>query len=317
MTTLGVDGGQSQVRLRICGESEILFVDGVTHFEGDTHTQLVDAVSRMWASAGGSDRHGPAESIALGLTTQPSDADDRLRLAAAIGGAISARRVRVTGDAVTAHYGALPDHHGVVLVVGTGVACLGVDAVTGVTRSVDGDGFLLGDRGGSFWMGSRGLGAVLSAADGRGAATSLSTASEEWFGSRGSLAAHVHSLDRPVNAIAQFAAEVQRHAAEGDAVAGAIVAAAARELVLSAEAAAQVVGGDTVPLAVSGRAASAGTALFGALTTELATRHRLSLQQPAGTPLDGACTLAEGRVPRAYESLVTEWRMANEPAIRS
>jgi N-acetylmuramic acid 6-phosphate etherase len=87
-------------------------------------------------------------------------------------------RVAVTSDAVIAHAGALNGQPGVVLVVGTGVNALAIDA-DGALRSADGWGPWLGDEGGGAWIGAAGLRAALRAHDGRGPSTALLDAARE------------------------------------------------------------------------------------------------------------------------------------------
>src|SRR5437588_3321817 len=70
--------------------------------------------------------------------------------------ALRAERVTVTSDAVTAHAGALGGEPGVVLIVGTGVVALAIDA-DGALRRADGWGPWLGDEGGGAWIGAAGL----------------------------------------------------------------------------------------------------------------------------------------------------------------
>jgi N-acetylglucosamine kinase-like BadF-type ATPase len=308
IVSVGVDGGQSQVRLAISGRPAVFTSEGVAHSDGDTVGLLVEAVADAYGRARLAD--DTIGRIVLGITTMPGDAPTRERLAAAVSAATGAHEVWLTGDAVTAHAGALPAHHGIVLVVGTGIACLAIDASSGRTRRVDGDGFLLGDSGASFWIGRRGISAALASTDGRGGTTTLTAAAEERFGAAVSLAATVHSLDRPVNAVAQFAAIVQQHAREGDAIASAIVDDAAHELVSTANAASSIFDETPVALAVLGRAASEGTPLRDALDRLLEFQPRLSLVAAAGTPLDGATDFAQNGAPAAYDSLISKWRIS-------
>ena len=304
----GVDGGQSQVRLAIVGRAGVQVADGVAHSDGDTSALVVDRVAEAWRRA-----RAPGDVLGrmvLGLTTLPGDTATADRLATAIADATGAREVWLTGDAVTAHAGALADGHGVVMVVGTGIACLAIDAGSGRSRRVDGDGFLLGDAGASFWMGSRGLEAVLRSADGRGPATALAPAAEERFGPIAGIAARVHALDRPVDAIARFAAVVQDRASAGDAVAAAIVVAAADEVVASVIAAAELFASAPVPVALSGRAVSDGTPLRTAVDERLAALPGIRPVAAAGSPLDGACALAAGAAAPGYDTLIGTRRSA-------
>ena len=87
----------------------------------------------------------------------------------------------MTSDAVLAHAGALNGEPGVVLIAGTGVVALAIDA-NGALRTADGWGPWLGDEGGSTWIGSAGLRTALRAHDGRGPSTALLDAARVRFG---------------------------------------------------------------------------------------------------------------------------------------
>ncbi len=304
---LAVDGGQSHVRVRASDATEPVVVPGVSRLEGDTAAALV---ARIVEARGllGADGGRRVARLVLGLTTLPADAEGCEALVLALRGALPVDEVWLASDAVTAHAGALPERHGVVLTVGTGVACLGLDRASGRSARVNGDGFLLGDAGGAFWIGSRGLAAVLRARDGRGPATALDGAADAAFGVHEDLAAHVHSLPRAVNAVAQFAVQVQAVADDGDEAAAGVVDAAALELLTTVTAAARVVAAGPVPLAVSGRVAAPGTALRRSLERHLAASGApLSLVAAAGSPLDGAFALARGAGPDPYTRLITAW----------
>jgi glucosamine kinase len=304
---VGVDGGQSEIRLQLAGATQVHSIAGVTHLEGNADAQFLETLGRLWEQATEKNPADAIECIALGLTTEPSSVAERADLARAIGTRLNAARVRLTSDATIAHLAALPDRHGISLVVGTGIACLGVDAHSERTQLVDGDGFLLGDRGGAFWIGRRGIAAALAAADGRGTTTAITSAAMEAFGAQRNLATYLHGLEHPVNVIAQFAAQVQQCAAQGDEVATGIIDDAARELVASCVAASRVISGDRVPLAVTGRAAAPETPLFLALRIAVEEYPRLELVPATGTPIVGAVLLSQGPIPRAYAKLITEW----------
>ena len=163
---LAVDGGQSQIRARSSQSPHVATVPGLSRLEGDLTAALVARVAQATAQlAVGT---GPLERVALGLSTLPEHHEARLDLLEALGEALPAAEIWVTGDAVTGHAGALAERHGVSLTVGTGVACIGVSRITGARSKVNGDGFLLGDAGGAFWIGRHGLAAVIRASDGRG-----------------------------------------------------------------------------------------------------------------------------------------------------
>jgi len=309
LVNIGVDGGQSQIRAAVCGREAVVTVDGVAHSDGDTISLVVDRVADACHQLlQGADN---LARIVLGLTTLPAADDDILRLGAEIARATGANEVWLTGDAVVAHAGALPAGHGVVMVVGTGIACLAVDGPSGQAKWVDGDGFLLGDNGASFWMGRHGIAAALASADGRGGPTSLLAAAVERFGPIATLAATLHAQARPVNEIAQFAAVVQEHAGAGDSIAGQIVTSASREIVASVRAAASIMTASDLaptPVAILGRAAAPGTVLREALERALAHEKALTLVEPAGSPLEGACALAAADTATPYDRLITPWR---------
>lgn len=314
MVTIGVDAGQSQIRAAVSGRPEVVTVEGVAHSDGDTIALVVARVAEACAQLLGDS--GQLARIVLGLTTLPAAEADIQQLARELGVATGASEVWLTGDAVVAHAGALPSGHGIVMVVGTGIACLAVDGVSGLTKWVDGDGFLLGDNGASFWMGRHGIAAALSCADGRGGPTSLLDAAVERFGPVATLAATLHAAERPVNAIAQFAAVVQQHAGAGDAVAVGIVERAAVEIVGTIRAASSLFAltlspeadSAAVPVALLGRAAAPGTVLRDAVERVLADETTLTLVEAVGTPLDGACSLAAAAGATPYDKLITPWR---------
>ncbi len=303
MIRVGVDGGQSSIRLQVTGASTVFTVEGVGRLESDPAGALVERVCEAWERA--RDDTAPIDLVVLGLTTLPDADAGREALAAALSAALPASEVWVMGDAVTAHAGAFPDSNGVSLTVGTGVACLGSHRDSGVLTQVDGNGFLLGDAGGAFWMGSRGISAVLRERDGRGAPTALSAACDARYGFHPDLAAYLHSMPRAVDAIARFAIDVQAHAA--DPVAQGIVTAAADELLATASAAAAPWSGHGAPIALSGRVVGQGTALRAVLLPKLVAAG-FDLREAAGSPLDGALRIASLADAAPYDQLVTRWR---------
>ena len=161
MRVLGVDGGQSGIRLRDSDGREAAAA-GVSQLEGDTVRALADAVTAAWR-LGEFDR---VDRAVLGLTTAPADAVAADRLCALVSDTTGASEVWLADDAVTSHAGALSLGWGVSVVAGTGVACLALPAA-GDARIVGGHGFLLGDEGGAFWIGRRALAAILRAREGR------------------------------------------------------------------------------------------------------------------------------------------------------
>jgi glucosamine kinase len=311
---LGVDGGQSAIRLRVSGDPRIVEVPGVSRAEGDIVAAVGAAVATGW-------RQGAFQRVdraVLGLTTAPGDAATAARLGALVGDAIDTAEVWVTDDAVTAHAGALSLGWGVSLAVGTGVACLSVRA-DGRPRIIGGHGFLLGDEGGAFWLGARGLGAVLRAHEGRGAPTALHEAAVRRYGSLDDLHVRLHDDPRPVHEIAAFAPSVLDAAREGDPLAVGIVDGAVDELLGVVGAGARWAAGrgvsgaadatnELVPVALGGRLLDEGTELRCRLDARLTgARLPIAPRNADASPLDGALALGEAGDPRRYGDLIHAW----------
>jgi glucosamine kinase len=300
---LAVDGGQSAIRLRHSAIDETIEVDGISR-GGDTRRAVVDAVERGWRQAG-----APAiDRAVLGLTTAPADPTAAAALAGIIGERIGADEVWVTDDAVTSHAGGLSLGWGVGLVAGTGVACLVVPE-RGEPRILGGHGYLLGDEGGAFWIGRRGIRAVLRAREGRSSPTALTALAEGRFGALDDLHVRLHDDARVVNAIAQFAPDVL-DAADGDAVAARIVGDAAQALSALVDAAARVARGpgeDVVPVALGGRLLEGGGPLRAALDARLADDATIAPRTADGSSLDGAMLLGAAPDPGRYAGLVGTW----------
>ena len=308
---LGVDGGQSGIRLRHSLDDRVVEVEGVSHLEGDTIAAVAAAVAEGWRRG----QYHPADRIVLGLTTAPADTAGCDRLCRLVGSATGARQVWLADDAVTSHAGALSLGWGVSVVAGTGVAALAAPK-QGRPKIIGGHGYLLGDEGGGFWIGRHGLRAALRWADGRGPDTALTGAAERRFGALDDLHVRLHTGERPVNAIAQFAPDVLEAAAAGDAVAHDIIDEAARELLLVARTGAVWAGADavTVPLALGGRLLQPGTELQRRLLELLAHAGLAMAPRSAdASALDGAVQLGLTGDLHAYEGLVHTWS-AGAPA---
>jgi N-acetylglucosamine kinase-like BadF-type ATPase len=280
---LAVDGGQSTVRVRhsngATGEAP-----GVSWGAGDAVAASADAVVSAWRAAG-----SPATEVAvLGLTTVPPGADEGDRLARLVAEEIGADHVIVCDDGITAHAGALGGSWGVVLAIGTGVACV-ARTPGGRTKLIGGHGYLVGDEGGAFWIGRTGLAAALRATEGRGEPTALTTLAESAFGDLAGAHIRIHADPRAVDRIARFAPSVVRAAREGDTTARSILEDALAELVECARAGWVAAGGEAnTPLAVIGRLADE---LRPELDGALAALDGFDLRSAVGGPLDGAAHL--------------------------
>ena len=209
---VGVDAGQSTIRIQVAGESTVRTTAGLGHLASPD--EFVDRITEALADLGGIGR------LVIGMTTLPADLAGRAALAAALRMRLDANEVWVTGDEVAAHAGAFGGEAGVMLVVGTGVACIAADPGAGMLATFDGAGFLIGDEGGAYWLGRHALRAVLAAAERRGPTTALGGLVADRFGPLDGLAARVHAGPDPVTRMAHAALDVLPAAADGDAVAG-------------------------------------------------------------------------------------------------
>lgn len=140
-----------------------------------------------------------------------------------------AQRVRVVTDAEAALFDAFGEGAGVLLIAGTGSIAWGRRADGAVAR-VGGWGMRLGDEGSGYSIGLAGLRAVAHAADGRAAATALSSPILEHTATRepADLIAWVDTASK--GEIAALAPVVLAAAATGDPAAQRIVERAAHDL---------------------------------------------------------------------------------------
>src|SRR6187431_1824802 len=106
MTRVGVDGGQSTIRLQIAGAAAPVSVGGVGRLESDPVRLLDDRVVEAWESARG--EATGIDRMVLGLTTLPASTEERDHLACLLGAELPVREIWLAGDAVTAHAGAFP-----------------------------------------------------------------------------------------------------------------------------------------------------------------------------------------------------------------
>lgn len=291
---LAIDGGQTGLRLGLSSSGRVLEareVAGLSYAEGSPAAAIIERIGTGW---------GDLDTICLGLTTlvdSPSTVVDSL-----LG---MARRVLLTTDVVTSHAGAFAGGDGVVLAAGTGAIALGVRTPS-PTVQVDGWGFLYGDAGGGFWIGSRGMDAAFRGHDGRAEPGPLTDRAREVFGDLNGLPQRLYLSSDAVARIARFAVHVFEFAAH-DATARSIVTSAGAELAATVTAAARdFPDGRAVPVAWTGRLLRDRT-LREAFEAGLARRLPHAHVTPAvGDSLTGAAFLAAADDLGPYRSLVTE-----------
>lgn len=157
-----IDIGQSGSRLRA--------TDGADYRNGpafDAQLGVLASIERTLLAAG----TPQAGVLVLSLTGLRGEAPDPSAIGRRCAELTGARAVGIADDGFAAHAGALGGADGVVLAVGSGVAVVARNADLACHR--DGDGPVLGDDGGGFWIGREGLRAAVRASEDRGPATRL------------------------------------------------------------------------------------------------------------------------------------------------
>lgn len=295
--TVGIDGGQSTIRIRTGGFTRE--TPGVSHLNADANQSVVDAIAGLLRDTSSIER------LVAGLTTLPPTAKDRSKLAETLAIATNAKEVWVGGDEATAHAGAFGGEAGVVLSAGTGVACYAFDPASGTARHFDGAGYLIGDEGAGFWIGSRGIRAAIAANEGRGPSTILMRLVASSLGHLDFLGAELHRGERPVDTIAQAAALVLQAHSEGDDVAEEILTNAASRLAVTATTA-QAHIGPKAPIALAGRLLQPASPLHALATTAiLDIAPNTTISTCSGVSLKGASNLAATGQPSSYRELFT------------
>lgn len=257
---VGVDGGGSRTRIRAefergaeAGAAVIGPASGTGRDPADLGAWLAEAVARV----AGPHPVAAAHAGLAGAGDPSVRAAVRDTLAERLGGA----PVLVGTDLEIALHSAFRGAPGVLLLAGTGSACL-VGEPSGETRLVGGWGPAVGDEGSGFALGRAGVTAVLHAADGRGPATELTGrltsrtgTSDPWH-----LARWAASASR--REVAALAPAVLDACAAGDGVASRLVEAAAQALVDHVRAAGGASRGAAVALSgglLSGRLPGGGS----------------------------------------------------------
>jgi uncharacterized phosphosugar-binding protein/N-acetylglucosamine kinase-like BadF-type ATPase len=269
----------------------------------DVGTRVRDAIIEAADSA----QINTCDRVVAGLTALPDTQADVDFLADQIAAALDAGEVWIADDTVTAHRAAFEGRSGIVLVVGTGIACLAVDSVSGSSHRTSGSGYLIGDEGGAYWIGRKALAAAIKSADGRGPATSLLGCALARFGGPAEeLAVRVHNQERTVSAIAEFAVDVVVQSESGDEVALGILRQAATELAEAVSACVtSLPGSATGGVALMGRVVT-GSPSFAQLIRQAITQAvpALECRLDVRSPLDGAVAMASDTDAGVYGHLL-------------
>jgi N-acetylglucosamine kinase-like BadF-type ATPase len=294
---LAVDAGQTTIRAALVDNGRgrrSAVTPGVVRAQSGAGPELVsEAVLAAVAELGPLPEPPPAAAIGLSGFEALSGEDVAL-LADSFRRSARVESLAIASDGLTALLGAIGERDGVVVAAGTGTACL---ARRGERfAKVDGWGSLLGDAGSGFAIGRAGLDAALRACDGRGGSAQLMEAVRERFGTVEELPERIYSAPVPTRAVASFGAEVVRVAKAGDDYARTILADAARELAISACAAAARLFEPDDPFVVSyaGSVFQAGELIAEPFRQEVGARlPGPPVVEPSGDPLAGALLLVE------------------------
>lgn len=289
---LGIDGGGTRTRLALADENGRLL--GFAHGGACSFTDCGLAPARaelsrlwraVWRSAGLEPRPADRLFMGMGSILAPADAQVNCELALEIGLAAPGH-VRADNDAWNAHAGGLAGRPGILLIAGTGSACLGRNANDDPWRA-GGWGHRLGETGSAHALGQAAMVAATRAADGRGQPTALTELVRARLGLRDltEIYRKVHHDGVSRAEAAALAPQVVALAAAGDAVAREILAQNAGGLVEM-----------VVTVAARLRLTEPELALTGGLLTNAAEFRRLFLERLAPA-LPGFRLAASGLAP--------------------
>ena len=226
----GIDGGGTRTRVALAREDGTAF--GFAEGDSCCFTDVgMDAarteLSRLWKSAwtsSGGEPH-PVDALFMGMGSILSEAEARMNcdMATELGFAEPAA-VHADNDAWNAHAGGLNGRPGVLLISGTGSACLGRNA-EGQTWRAGGWGYLLNDCGSAHALGIGAMVAATRDADGRGERTRLTEVVRAAFALRDmkEIFRKVHHEGVSRAQVASLAREVVAAAEAGDSVARLLV----------------------------------------------------------------------------------------------
>jgi glucosamine kinase len=280
---LGVDGGGTQCRARLCSPSGVILGEGIA---GPANIRLgleqgiasvLDATGQCFENAGLSSRdmRRAIACLALAGASEPDE------LAAAQRRHYPFRRTTITTDARAACIGAHRGQDGGVIVVGTG--SIGWAELGGRHHRVGGWGFSVSDEGSGAWLGRETVRRVLWASDGRAIWSPLLRAVFAQFGCDPYAIVRWASGAAPRD-FGALAPLVVGHAGHADTV--------AVELMRLAGAHVDALAARLVALG------AARLALVGGLATHVerwaSSKTRAHLVRPEGDALDGALQLARG-----------------------
>jgi glucosamine kinase len=278
---LGVDGGGTSCRARLCAFSGQLLGEATTGPANlrlglqQSFAEILDAAAQCLSQAGLPRSYLGKTVACLAL----AGASEPAYLAAAQSYPHPFRRTIVTTDAHAACLGAHGDNDGGVIVAGTGT--VGWAVVRGQTHRVGGWGMPISDEGSGAWLGCEAVRRLLWALDGRiGWTRLLRTLGDKFSNDPHAIVAWAHAASP--GDFATLAPDIFEHATQDDPI--------ARELVSLAAGHIDVLADRLIAIGATRLALVGGCGPF--LIPSLAERTKLHLVEPAGDALSGALHLA-------------------------
>ena len=295
-TFLAIDIGQSGSRVR--SSDGFNFSDGPAF---DRSAGVLAAVEATLISAG----HPRADVLALSLTGVRGQVPDPTDVGSRCYELTGATSVALADDGYACLVGALAGRDGLAVSVGSGVVAVAQNNHTVSHR--DGDGPVLGDDGGGFWIGREGLRAAVRAYEDRGEKTRLLKDLEEKYGSIYS-AVREKSDDEAMKWCLEVTPIVLKAAAQGDGVAQQIRESAISLLVETLASTWRAVGDLNQEILASYTGGVLNDAEFLTLFQKSSEQQlpHISWQTPLGDNTDGAMTIAR-YTPENLQPLLRWW----------
>jgi glucosamine kinase len=256
---LGVDGGQTSTKLLIastagevlwCGQRASVSRSSRADDGPDAVEQRLAHLLRQVLAEQRWDQV-VFDVVAMGMTGGEPGSPKLASCTRAAQTAVQASRVVVVHDAVTGLLGASAGQPGIVVIAGGGAVAHGFTA-DGRSATSSGWGYIIGDEGSAWTVGRSALNAVFRAIDGRGSHTILVERIFARFGITDPIQLKFAIFRQQIdfNAVAALPPLVADVAAEGDAVARAILDKAGQDLAESAVAVARRLGLTDAPVNV-------------------------------------------------------------------
>jgi N-acetylglucosamine kinase-like BadF-type ATPase len=240
---MGVDGGGSTVRVVIVTSDLAVQAEYIGPAVNPSVVGRDEAAARIQAALRESLRQAglaPEQVRRVGIGV--AGASNRYSWASAwlrgvVQGVLSTAHVVPSADYEIALVGAHGQRLGILLLAGTGSLAYGVNAA-GQSALVGGWGYLMGDEGSGYWLGSQALRAVVRMVDRRGQRTTLYDAVLNTLNVSDplDLIPWLYGESPRVREVARLAPLVLDCAAQGDSLARDLVETGARELALAVRA---------------------------------------------------------------------------------